>query len=106
MSDCVFCKILNKDIPAEFIYEDEECIAFRDINPKAETHVLIVPKEHIDSVMEMSDKDEKLIGHLVFAAKKIAEKLNLSGYNLQFNVGKDGGQEIFHIHLHLMSKFA
>jgi len=106
MSDCVFCKILSKDIPAEFIYEDDTCVAFKDINPKAETHVLVVPKDHIDSITEMSDKDEPLIGHLVFAAKKIAEKLNLSGYNLQFNVGKDGGQEIFHIHLHLMSKFS
>jgi len=106
MDDCVFCKILNKDIPAEFIYEDDTCVAFKDINPKAETHVLIIPRDHISSVMDMEEKEIETVGRLVFAAKKIAKKMNLSGYNLQFNVGKDGGQEVFHIHLHLMSKFS
>jgi histidine triad (HIT) family protein len=106
MDDCVFCKILNKEIPSEFLYEDSNCVVLKDINPKAETHLLIVPKKHIPTIMEMEEGDEKIIGHLVSCAKKMGEKLNLPGYTLQINVGKEGGQEVFHIHMHMMSNFA
>mgnify|MGYP001608433280 FL=1 len=103
MSDCIFCKIINKEIPSEFLYEDENCVIFKDIHPKAKTHLLIIPKKHIHSIAEMEEGDEKIVGHLTRCAKSIGNKLNLSGYQLQINVGKDGGQEIFHLHIHLMS---
>lgn len=103
MNDCVFCKIINKEIPTEFLHEDELCIIFRDIYPKAKTHILVVPKKHIPTIAEMEEGDEKIIGHLINIAKNIAKKMTLAGYKLQFNVGKDGGQEVFHVHLHLMS---
>jgi len=105
MEDCIFCKIIKNEIDADFLYEDEKCVAFRDINPKSATHILIVPKKHIPSIIDMADEDSDLIGELVKTARNIAADLGLRGYKLQFNVGKDGGQEIFHIHLHLMSKF-
>ncbi len=103
MSDCIFCKIINKEIPCEFLYEDENCVIFKDIHPKAKTHLLVIPKKHIHSIAEMEEGDEKIVGHLTRCAKEIGSKLNLSGYQLQINVGKDGGQEIFHLHIHLMS---
>lgn len=106
MDDCIFCKILNKEIPTEFIYEDDFCVIFKDINPKAATHLLIVSKKHIDSIAVLEESDSQIVGKMILAAKKIAKKLNLKGYKLLFNVGKDGGQEVFHIHLHLMSKFS
>ena len=101
--DCLFCKILNKEIPTEFIHEDEICSAFNDINPKAKTHVLIVPKKHIDSIMTLGEEDKNIVAHLIFTAKKIAEEKGLEGYQLRFHVGEKGGQEIFHIHLHLLA---
>ncbi len=106
MDDCIFCKIINKEIPADFVHEDEKCIAIKDINPKATTHLLILPKKHIASVIELEEGDEKIAGHLIKMAKDIASKLGLKGYKLQINVGKDGGQEVFHLHLHLLSQFA
>jgi histidine triad (HIT) family protein len=106
MDDCVFCKIVKGEINPEFLYEDSECVIFKDINPKATTHLLTVSKKHIPSIAQMEDEDEKIVAHLILCAKKIAKKLNLPGYNLQINVGKDGGQEIFHLHIHLMSKFS
>ncbi|MBI5754378.1 histidine triad nucleotide-binding protein [Candidatus Peregrinibacteria bacterium] len=104
MNDCIFCKIIEKQIPCEFLHEDELAVIFRDIHPKAKTHLLIVPKKHIHSIAQMEEGDEKIVGHLMRMAQKIGDKLGLSGYNLQINVGKDGGQEIFHLHVHLMSK--
>ncbi|MFA7685551.1 MAG: histidine triad nucleotide-binding protein [Candidatus Gracilibacteria bacterium] len=106
MEDCVFCKILNKEIPSEFLYEDDVCVAFRDINPKADTHILIVPRKHIPTIIDMEEGDEKIIGHLVACAKKLGVQLNLPGYHLQINVGKEGGQEVFHVHMHMMANFA
>lgn len=103
MEDCIFCKILKHEIPTDFMYEDEKCVVFRDIHPKAKTHLLLVPKKHIHSIAEMQDGDEQIVGHLMHCAKGVADKLGLTGYNLQINVGKDGGQVIFHIHVHLMS---
>lgn len=106
MGDCVFCKIIGHEIPANFLHEDEHCVAFRDINPKAATHLLLVPKKHIATIAEMEEGDEKIIGHLIKTAKEISAQLSLGGYKLQFNVGKDGGQEVFHVHLHLLSNFS
>ena len=99
---CLFCQIINKEIPATVVYEDEQVIAFNDINPKADVHVLIVPKKHIDSIANLQTEDAELIGYLLLIAQKIADKKGLKGYKLQFNVGKEGGQIIFHIHLHLL----
>lgn len=105
MPDCIFCKIILGEIPSALIHNDDKCVAFNDINPRSKTHVLIVSKKHIASIAEMDEGDELLIGHMIACAKKIAKDLVLSGYKLQFNVGKDGGQEVFHVHLHLMSNF-
>ncbi len=105
MNDCIFCKIASGEISCEFLYEDDKCVVFRDIHPKAKTHLLFVPKKHIHSIAEMNEGDEKIVGHLMRCAKYVGKKLGLTGYNLQINVGKDGGQEIFHLHVHLMSNF-
>lgn len=104
MNDCLFCKIIKKDLPAQFEYEDEEMVAFKDINPKAPIHILIIPKKHIDSVNEIKENDAALAGRLILLAKKIAKDKGLDklGYKLIFNVGKGGGQIIDHIHLHLL----
>ncbi|MFC1808915.1 histidine triad nucleotide-binding protein [Candidatus Omnitrophota bacterium] len=103
-ADCLFCKIIKGDIPSKIEYEDENVFAFHDINPQAPTHILIIPKEHIAKIADISDKQECLIGKLVHAAKKIAEKKGISegGYRLVFNNGSMAGQEVYHIHLHLL----
>lgn len=103
--DCLFCQIVKREVSSEIIYEDKEVIAFKDINPKALFHFLIVPKKHITSVNELEDKDEFLMGKLILVAKRIAQGQELSekGYKLVFNVGRGGGQLINHIHLHLLS---
>ncbi len=106
MSDCIFCKISSGVVPTDFIYEDDTVVCFKDLYPKASTHLLIVPKKHIDSIMHLEERDENIAGHMIKVAKDVAKKKELKGYKLQINVGKDGGQEIFHIHLHLMSKFS
>lgn len=103
MEECVFCKIVNKEIPAKTEYEDEYCMAFHDINPRAKTHILIIPKKHIPTVKDLDDKDEVVMGRLITVAKKMAAKFGLNDYKLLISVGKGAGQEIFHIHLHLMS---
>jgi len=104
--DCIFCKIINKEIPTEFLYEDDLALAFRDIFPMASTHILIIPKEHIESVNELTDSEnhEKLMGRLIVIAKKLAkqEGIDEKGYKLLIRTGKEGGQEVPHIHLHLM----
>ncbi|MBI2634862.1 histidine triad nucleotide-binding protein [Candidatus Peregrinibacteria bacterium] len=103
MADCVFCKIAGGEIPSKFVYEDEKCVIFNDIHPKAKTHMLIVPRKHIPSIADMEDGDEKIAGHLLHCAKNIADNMKLKGYKLSINVGKEGGQEVFHLHVHLMS---
>ena len=104
MSNCIFCKIVRKEIPSEIIYESDEVMAFKDIEPKAPIHILIVPKKHIETVDHLDPKDEKLVGALIYTAQKIARKLNIAenGYRLVFNVKKHGGQIVDHIHLHLL----
>jgi len=101
VSQCLFCKIVKKKVPAEILYEDDKAVAFRDINPRAPVHFLIVPKEHIDSIK--SDESEKVVGSLVRVAKKIAKEKGIKGYKLVFNVGKEGGQLIEHLHLHFLA---
>jgi len=101
---CIFCQIINKKIPAEIIYEDKEIIAFKDIHPVAKVHILIVPKKHIKSIAKLKKSETDLIGKMIWRAKKLAEKfgINKKGYKLLINCGKDGGQMIEHIHLHLI----
>jgi histidine triad (HIT) family protein len=101
---CVFCKIARKEISSDIVYENEDVIAFRDAHPIAPVHVLVIPKRHIESIANITDKDTMLMGKLILAAKKIAEGLKISrvGYKLLFRVGEHGGQEIQHIHLHLL----
>lgn len=99
---CIFCQIVQKEIPATIVYEDEQVLAFQDIQPKADIHILVIPKKHIDSVMTLEKEDEKLAGHLLTVANQIAQTQGLKGYKLQFNVGAEGGQIVFHLHLHLI----
>ncbi len=103
-SDCLFCKIIKGDIPGTIVYRDEQVTAFRDINPAAPTHVLIVPNKHIESVNMLIVDDEPLIGHLFIAAKKIAAQEGIAedGYRLVVNTNANAGQTVFHIHLHLI----
>lgn len=101
---CLFCKIVNKEIPTKIVYEDDKVLAFKDIEPKAPVHLLIIPKKHILAVDHLELQDKELIGGLFFIAQKIAKEQGISqtGYRLIFNVGKDAGQTIDHLHLHLM----
>jgi histidine triad (HIT) family protein len=102
---CIFCDIISKKIPADFLFENGNVVAFKDIHPKAKTHILIVPKKHIETIKDLKEdeEDEVLVGKMFLVARDIAKGLKLDGYQLQFNVGKLGGQEVMHIHLHLMS---
>ena len=104
MPDCLFCKIAAGEIPSEFVYEDDKLVAFPDINPQAPHHILIIPRRHIETVLDLTDDDAGLIGSMILAAGKIARELGLSqrGYRLVFNCKQDGGQEVYHIHLHLL----
>ena len=102
--DCVFCKIVAGEIPADVLYQDDEIIAFRDINPMAPTHLLIIPKKHIPSLAQLSDADSSLVGEMVNVANQLAkrESVTESGYRLVINCGKQGGQLVPHLHLHLL----
>jgi histidine triad (HIT) family protein len=104
MTDTIFHKILRKEIPAEIVYEDEQCIAIRDIHPVSPTHVLFIPKETIPSVREAGAEHERLLGHLLLAAADYAGKEGLSadGYRLVLNCGENGGQTVDQLHLHLL----
>lgn len=99
--DCIFCSIVAKTNPATIIYEDGDVLAFNDIYPQAPVHILVIPKKHISSIIDATDDDVVLLGKLVNTARCIASQKNLTGYKLSFNVGKEGGQVVFHIHLHL-----
>lgn len=102
--DCLFCKIVNREVPSDFLYEDDEFVVFKDINPQAPVHILIVPKKHIRSMNDIEPEDKDTVSGLFLIAKQIAKEqgINESGYKLVFNVEKGGGQMIFHIHLHLV----
>ena len=104
-ADCIFCKIVNGKIPTEIIYEDELVMAFPDIQPLAPVHILIIPKEHIETINDLEgEKGERLAGHLIMVAKKLAQKKGIAenGYKLLFRVNEHGQQEVPHIHLHLI----
>ena len=101
--DCIFCKIVNNEIPSKKVYEDEEIVAFNDLEPQAPIHVLIIPKEHIKSTNDISEKNSYIIGKIFMVAAKIAKEYHLeNGYRIINNCGKDGGQTVEHIHFHLM----
>ena len=104
MTDCLFCKIIAGDIPSTNVYRDEQVTAFRDINPAAPTHILILPNKHIDSVNVLISDDEQLIGHLFIVARQLAaqEGFAENGYRLIVNTGPEAGQTVFHVHLHLL----
>ena len=103
MSDCLFCKIIAGDIPANKIYEDERVLAFHDIDPKAPTHVLIIPKKHIVGLKEAKPEDAEIIGYCQLVAARIARERQLEeGYRTVLNVGRGAGQSVFHLHLHLL----
>lgn len=101
---CVFCKIIRKEVPADIIFEDGEIMAFNDIDPKAPIHVLVIPKKHIESVNSLKEEDKELIGKMVLVARDIARKKGVSesGYRLLLNTGRDAGQTVDHIHLHII----
>jgi len=104
MEDCIFCKIVTKDILASLVYEDDHLIAFPDINPQAPTHILIIPKKHISTLNELSVDNHQIVGTMIYRATEIARELGHteSGYRTVFNCNKDAGQTVFHIHLHLL----
>jgi histidine triad (HIT) family protein len=101
--DCLFCKIVAGTIPAKALYQDEQCIAFADINPQAPTHFLVVPRRHIASLAEAGNDHAALLGHLLFVASEIAQEKGLAnGYRVVINTGPDGGQSVDHLHLHVL----
>jgi histidine triad (HIT) family protein len=103
-SDCLFCKIIAGDIPSDGVYEDDVCIAFNDITPQAPKHILIVPREHIDSLDTAAESNRAALGHLLLAAADIARKQGIAddGYRVVVNTNADGGQTVFHLHMHLL----
>ena len=104
MEDCLFCKIGNKEVPSDIVFEDEQFVAFKDIDPKAPIHLLIIPRKHIHSIEHIEESDRELMGDLILTAQKVARKHQLAGYKLRFNVGREGGQVVDHIHLHLLAQ--
>ena len=104
MSDCLFCRIINKDLPADLIYEDEQVVAFRDIHPQAPVHVLVIPRKHLANLEAATAEDEALIGHICTVVAELArrDKIATSGYRLVANVGPDAGESVNHLHFHLL----
>jgi histidine triad (HIT) family protein len=102
--DCVFCQIVNGKIPSDIVYQDEELVAFRDINPQAPVHLLAIPRRHIASLADLTEKETPLLGHMVSVANNLAKSEGISetGYRLVINSGKQGGQLVPHLHLHLL----
>ncbi|MBI1971420.1 MAG: histidine triad nucleotide-binding protein [Candidatus Wildermuthbacteria bacterium] len=101
---CLFCKIAEKTLPAKIEYEDDRFSVFHDIHPKAPLHLLIIPKKHIQSVDHVAIEDKELMGELILVAQKVARAKNLRGYKLQINVGREAGQIVDHLHLHLLAR--
>ena len=104
MEDCIFCKIIKGDLPSKKEFENDKIVVFHDINPKAEVHILIVPKKHISSLIEAEKEDRDLLGDMMIEAKNTAQKLNFNrdGYKIVINNGRGSGQIIFHLHMHLL----
>jgi len=104
MADCLFCKIIAREIPASIVYEDDRIVAFNDINPQAPTHVLVLPRQHIASLGDLAEGDDAIVGEVVRRAAAIARERGIAagGFRTVFNTNRDAGQTVFHIHLHLL----
>jgi len=104
MDECIFCKIVNKEIPSKIVYEDKDILAFKDINPQAPTHILLIPREHFASLNAIQEEKKEILSSLLLKARQIAEEKGIaqSGYRIVLNTERDSGQEVFHIHLHLL----
>lgn len=105
MENCVFCKIINKEIPSDIVYEDDKVIAFKDINPATPIHILVVPKKHIETLLDVKEDDSELIAHIYQVINKIARDNNFAddGFRVITNCGRDSGQEVMHIHFHILA---
>lgn len=105
MEECLFCKIIKGEIPCKKVYEDEEILAFHDINPAAPIHILVIPKKHITSLAHLKEEDEKIVGRIYTVINQIAEKNQFKedGYRVIVNCGKNGGQEVMHLHFHILA---
>ena len=103
--DCIFCKIAAGEIPSTRVFEDETCIAFNDLSPQAPTHILIIPREHVDSLDKAAAEDKDTLGHLLLASAEIAREKGFAenGYRVVINTNSDGGQTVFHLHVHLLA---
>ena len=101
MEDCIFCKIISGAFGTEFVYENEYAVVFKDINPKADIHLLVVPRKHVESLNELDD--EVLLGKLMMTVKDATKKLGIKSYKTLINTGKEAGQEVFHLHIHILS---
>ncbi|OHA09577.1 MAG: histidine triad nucleotide-binding protein [Candidatus Sungbacteria bacterium RIFCSPLOWO2_01_FULL_60_25] len=104
--DCIFCGIVQRAIPATVVAEDERIMAFPDIHPKAPVHIVVIPKQHIESIAHLEENHSDVIAAIIYAAKRIAAEKKLEGYKLVFNVGRLGGQSVDHLHLHLLGGWA
>lgn len=102
MNDCIFCKIVKGDMDSEKLFENESIIAIKDIKPSAPVHYLIIPKKHVESIAHLDGEHKEIVSEIIFVAKELADKEGLKGYKLVFNVGREGGQIIDHLHLHLL----
>ena len=105
MEDCIFCKIIKGEIPSKKVYEDEDVLAFHDINPAAPIHILVIPKKHIETLLEVTEEDSKLIAKIYMTINKIAKDLGIEkdGFRVVANCGRDSRQEVMHIHFHLLA---
>lgn len=101
MDNCIFCKIIEGDFNTEFVYENEYAVVFKDINPKADIHLLVVPRIHVESLNELDD--ENLLGKLMMTVKEVTKQLGIKSFRTVINTGKEAGQEVFHLHIHILS---
>lgn len=101
MTDCIFCKIINGEFGTEFVYENEHLVVFKDINPKADTHLLVVPKLHVATLSDLND--EILLTQLILGVKEVTKKLGIKSYKTVINTGSEAGQEVFHLHIHVLA---
>jgi len=104
MEDCIFCKIASREIPSKIVYEDEEAVAFEDINPQAPVHILLIPKKHIPNSLSLTEEDKSIVGHLFLIANRIAQDRGIAdrGFRLVNNCNAEAGQTVFHFHIHLL----
>ena len=101
-ADCLFCKIVDGEIPADFVHQDEQCVVIQDINPQAPMHVLVIPRDHVESLDDASQKDEALLGHLLRVGARVANDLGHEAYRSVINTGAGAGQSVFHLHVHVL----